>query len=78
MKIKMNTAMAHPRLGVAHPGQILDLPEADARPLLESGHADPADGKRKPAASLVEDGGETASMEGAPENAMQPKVRSRK
>ncbi len=86
MRIKMNTTMAHPKHGVAHAGQIIDLPEAAARPMLEGGHADPVDQKVKPAAvSVAEppirpigDGGETASVEGAPETAMQAKGRPRK
>ncbi|HEX4499851.1 MAG TPA: hypothetical protein VH187_01590 [Scandinavium sp.] len=36
MKIRINTIMAHPTLGTAEPGTILDVPEADAQPLLDS------------------------------------------
>ena len=32
MKIKMNTFMAHPKHGVARVGQVIDLPDADAKP----------------------------------------------
>jgi hypothetical protein len=84
MRIKMNTTMAHPKHGVAHAGQIIDLPEAAARPMLEGGHADPVDQKVKPAAEpvverpAIGDGGETASLEGAPETGMQAKARPRK
>ncbi len=86
MRIKMNTFMAHPKHGVARAGQVIDLPDADAKPMLEGGHADPVDQKIKPAAVPVSappirpigDGGETASVEGAPETAMQTKARPRK
>jgi len=88
MKIKMNTFMAHPKHGVAKPGEVIDLPEAVARELLAGGNADPVEQKIKPAATAVAaepagirpigDGGETASLEGASETAMQVKGRSRK
>lgn len=53
MRIKMNTIMAHPKHGVAQPGEIIDLPEADAAPLLKGGHANPVTQKTSPAAVPV-------------------------
>jgi hypothetical protein len=41
MRIKLDTVMAHPTLGVANAGDIIDLPEAEARAMLEAGCAEP-------------------------------------
>lgn len=91
MRIKMNTTMAHPTLGIVHPGQIVELPDEDARPLLEGGNVSDswrvANGKATfdttPAATLVDTPAagtnalETAAVEGAPESAMMPRARFR-
>ena len=34
MRIRMNTTLMHPRLGAVNPGQVIDLPEEEARALL--------------------------------------------
>jgi hypothetical protein len=60
MRIKMNTTLMHPRLGAVTPGQIIDLPEDEARPLLVSGNVvetfrgDGVICETRPAASLVD------------------------
>jgi hypothetical protein len=38
MRIKMKTTLMHKRLGAVRPGQVIDLPEDEARPLLEGGN----------------------------------------
>jgi hypothetical protein len=51
MRIKLETVMAHPTLGVANPGDIIDLPDEDAEVLIEAGQAEfAAEGERSPAA----------------------------
>jgi hypothetical protein len=37
MRIKMNTILMHPKLGAVNPGQVIDLPDDEAQPLLEGG-----------------------------------------
>lgn len=37
MRIKMNTTLMHPRLGAVIPGQVIDLPDEEALPLLKGG-----------------------------------------
>ena len=37
MRIRMNTILMHPRLGAVNPGQVIDLPDDEAQPLLEGG-----------------------------------------
>jgi len=56
MQIKLNTIMAHPRFGCFEPGAIIELVEADAKPLLEAGVADPITRRNPagPAASLFD------------------------
>ena len=56
MRIKLNTIMAHPSFGTAEPGAVLELPDADAKPLLEAGVADPITRRNPagPAASLFD------------------------
>jgi hypothetical protein len=75
MRLKLNTIMAHPRFGCFEPGAILELDEADAKPLLESGLADPVTLNRAPAASLFE----TAELDDEwRENAMRPARKAKK
>lgn len=40
MKVKLNTIFAHPKYGCAEPGQVLDLPDAEANALVEAGAAE--------------------------------------
>jgi hypothetical protein len=40
MKIRLHTNYAHPTWGSGEPGSVLDLPEADAEPLLTAGYAE--------------------------------------
>jgi hypothetical protein len=85
MRIKMNTTMMHPILGAARPGQIIDLPDDEARPLLEGGkvvetfRGDGVLCESEPAASRVDppapgeesaEDFETAAIAGASESAM--------
>jgi hypothetical protein len=44
MRIKMNTNMAHPRLGALKPGQIIELSDEEALPLLERREREHAEG----------------------------------
>jgi hypothetical protein len=37
MRIRMNTTFMHPKLGAVNPGQVIDLADDEARPLLEGG-----------------------------------------
>lgn len=71
MKVKMRAAMAHPRYGVAKPGQVIELPEAAARSMIAGGFAEPVVDQRKP---------ETTAIAGPPDRAMQmrPDPRDRK
>jgi hypothetical protein len=64
MRIRMDTTMAHPQLGVVRAGETVDLPEDDARALLEGGSILQFDDREfltEPAASLVDPGSETKS-----------------
>lgn len=60
MRIRMNTTLMHPRLGAVNPGQVIDLPEEEARALLEGGNVvetfrgDGVICETTPAAALVE------------------------
>jgi outer membrane biosynthesis protein TonB len=40
MHIRIIARAALPGGGIANPGAVLDLPEGEARPLLDSGHAE--------------------------------------
>lgn len=73
MRVKMNTIMAHPLYGCAHPGDVIDLPDELAKALLEGGNADPTQASHRPAAKLHL---ESATTE-APENSMR-RARPRK
>jgi hypothetical protein len=69
MRIRMNTTLMHPRLGAVSPGQVIDLPDEEARPLLEGGNVvgtfrgDGVLCETAPAASRVE---ETRPLSTAP------------
>jgi hypothetical protein len=76
MRVKMRTIMAHPKHGIAHPSQVVDLPDDHANQLIAGGFADRA----APAPPAPETAGapETAATAGAPENAMAPRPRAKK
>jgi hypothetical protein len=60
----MNTTMAHPASGVVRAGEIVDLPEDDARALLEGGliiETGDREVRTEPAASLVDPSLETTT-----------------
>jgi hypothetical protein len=64
VKIKMNTTMASPTLGTARAGEIIDLPEEDARALLEGGsvvQTGDREFRTEPAAALVDPSLETTA-----------------
>jgi hypothetical protein len=71
MKVRMNTAMAHPKYGVAHPGDVIELPDAIAKELIAGRYAEVA-WPAPPAAVR-----ETAMTAGPAEKAVQERARGR-
>jgi hypothetical protein len=46
IRVKINTEMRHPRLGVLKPGLVIDLPEEEVLPLLERRERQDRDGRK--------------------------------
>lgn len=61
MKVKLKTIYAHPIHGAANPGQMINLPDAEAKGLIAGGYAEVVKDDPKV---------ETADRPGAPEKAV--------
>jgi hypothetical protein len=68
MKVRMHTAMAHPKIGVARVGQVIEVPDAYAKELIASKFAEAVTVKSATPAAR-----ETAMSAGPAEKAVQAK-----
>jgi len=77
MKVKLNTIMAHPTLGCAEPGAILDLPETAAKELIEAGAAEAVGPRPLPAPATTHESEHAMDDRSEHESAMLPGPRGR-